>query len=446
MRLHGLTVAIGLTLASLNVAPSLAAKPSAATATWVQQALSSDRAVASAAIAQLRSQGAAGLEAFLAAHQAELAVTPRPAAAFRTVLDQLCQQRDCYASRLYWFTDWEQAKAAAQASGKPILSLRLLGRLDEDMSCANSRFFRVALYPNAAVAQYLRDRFILHWQSVRPVPKLTIDFGDGRKLERTLTGNSIHYVVTADGTPVDALPGLYGPQAFLRELRPAETVARQVTRLAPPARQTALQTYHRDRLTALQTAWATDLTRLGVAQRPLPVPVLVAGSPSPDAPATPISALLAGEAALTKARVERPILSQTLPPVSGTREPAVIEPAANQGTLWTGLGQLHRADARLDAASQALMRSKHAAYQQPAAFQTALQGFEQWMATDTARNQYELRPQLHQWLSTAPTPPTLEQLNQRVYTQLFLTPNSDPWLGLRPEDAYSAIEADGLVP
>jgi hypothetical protein len=50
------------------------------------------------------------------------------------------------------------------------------------------------------------------------VPKVTIDFGDGRKLERTVTGNSAHYILTPDGEVVDCLPGLYGPQAFLNKL------------------------------------------------------------------------------------------------------------------------------------------------------------------------------------------------------------------------------------
>ena len=61
-------------------------------------------------------------------------------------------------------------------------------------------------------------------KSVRPVPKVTIDFGGGRKLERTLTGNSIHYVLDADGRPVEAIPGLYGPQAFLVQLAEGRTL------------------------------------------------------------------------------------------------------------------------------------------------------------------------------------------------------------------------------
>ena len=128
------------------------------------------------------------------------------------LIDQVGMQRYCSRSGLYWYTDFEQAKAAARQSGKPILSLRMLGNLNEDFSCANSRFFRTTLYANSEISQALRDNYVLHWKSVRPVPKVTIDFGDGRKLERTLTGNSIHYILTPDGEVVDALPGLYGPE------------------------------------------------------------------------------------------------------------------------------------------------------------------------------------------------------------------------------------------
>jgi hypothetical protein len=83
------------------------------------------------------------------------------------------------------YTDLEKAQAASKQTGRPILSLRLLGRLDEELSCANSRFMRTALYANQEISGILRDRFILDWQSVRPVPKISIDFGDGRRLERT---------------------------------------------------------------------------------------------------------------------------------------------------------------------------------------------------------------------------------------------------------------------
>ena len=44
-------------------------------------------------------------------------------------------------SELYWYTDLDQAKQVSVESGKPILSLRLLGDLREELTCANSRFF-----------------------------------------------------------------------------------------------------------------------------------------------------------------------------------------------------------------------------------------------------------------------------------------------------------------
>jgi hypothetical protein len=143
-------------------------------------------------------------------------------------LDTVAQQKNSYVAGLYWHTDLAEAMKASAASGKPILSLRLLGKLTDELSCANSLFFRTVLYPNAEVSSLLRERFVLHWESERPVPRVTIDFGDGRKLERTLTGNSIHYILDSEARPLDALPGLYGPNAFLRGLTKAEALFKSV--------------------------------------------------------------------------------------------------------------------------------------------------------------------------------------------------------------------------
>ena len=77
---------------------------------------------------------------------------------------------------LNWHTDLTAAIAKARHFKRPILSLRLLGRLDEELSCANSRFFKKLLYPHRQINEVLREQFVLHWQSVRPVPIVTIDF------------------------------------------------------------------------------------------------------------------------------------------------------------------------------------------------------------------------------------------------------------------------------
>jgi hypothetical protein len=176
---------LGLSLGLSAIALATIASPQTARASepspleeLVKQAASSDRTVSETAIAKLREFKNVGVDAFWKANQQDLANNPQ----LRATLDAICQQKDCDASRLHWYKDLEAAKTASKETGKPILSLRLLGNLNDELSCANSRFFRTALYPNAGVSQLLRDRFILHWQSERPVPKVTIDFGDGRKL------------------------------------------------------------------------------------------------------------------------------------------------------------------------------------------------------------------------------------------------------------------------
>jgi hypothetical protein len=68
--------------------------------------------------------------------------------------------------------------------------------------------------------------------------------------------------------------------------------------------------------------------------------------------------------------------------------------------------------------------------------------FERSVAEDTVRNEYDLHGRVHEWFETGRAPAGLEELNERVYAELFLMPGSDPWLGLVPEDAYTALPAD----
>ena len=54
-----------------------------------------------------------------------------------------------------------------------------------------------------------------------------------------------------------------------------------------------------------------------------------------------------------------------------------------------------------------------------------------------------LHTKIHEWLSSAPS--DADQLNSKVYAELFLTPDSDPWLGLAPRDTFTGLENNGLV-
>ena len=395
----------------------------------ISQVSAKDRVITPESIETFRNQGYRGIQAFLSTYKSELSQQP----SLRTALDAICQQKDCDAAQLYWYTDLERAKAVAQASGKPILSLRLLGNLDEELSCANSRFFRTVLYPNTEISQILRDRFVLHWQSVRPVPKVTIDFGDGRKLERTLTGNSIHYILDSNGRPVDALPGLYSPKAFQQQLTIAEKAFKQSQNLQGSARDQFWQGYHRDRLAALQNNWNRDRILVGMPSQPLLQSLnsnnLKANtvSPSPDA-------RIAGRIAIGKMAPEMPILSRILDRTAVTSIAA--DPNRMDDLIWVRLANRYIQEARLDASSQMVMRRKLGANEN---YPEVLAKFERSIAQDTVRNEYLLHAQIHEWMIGWSDASNLTKLNERVYAELFLTPSSDPWLGLLPQDTYTGI-------
>jgi hypothetical protein len=404
-------------------------------------------------VASDRSPGYARIERFLKINRAEMVRlqtqpdNPRSQQLNRQ-LDALCNQRDCAASELYWHKDFTAAQQAARASGKPILSLRLLGNLDEDLSCANSRFFRIALYSNPEIARLLRDRYILHWQSVRPVPKITIDFGDGRKVQQTLTGNSIHYLLDADGHPIDALPGLYAPQAFKRHLTQGAEFIAKYRELPAEQRRATLDKYHQTQLAQLQANWNRDLDKLGIALA-LPTSIKSLSEPPTDKEGLP-TAQEASIIAMSKSLVETPILQLTR---AYSRRNEVLKQATDD-PLWVKLGALHQEDATLAKNSINLIRRKqpqlasldaNARDKNTDPIVSLTTNFQKAIAIDSIRNEYLLHSQIHQWLMSSRIDYSVESLNAQVYSQLFLTPSSDRWLGLMPRDGYTGIDRDGII-
>lgn len=407
------------------------------------------------AIAELRAMGPSGLQTLLSIHADEikrhLDNPANPASAkeaeewgrLSAALDAVSQQYDSATSGLYWYTDFEQAQAASRASGKPILSLRLLGNLNEEFSCANSRFFRTVLYANSQISRALNDRFILHWKSVRPVPRVTVDYGDGRKLERTLTGNSIHYILDSAGRPIDALPGLYGPRAFMREIERAAEVFKQIALQTNEQRAQTLRRYHQSRVDAITMAWRADVEKTGGK-----IPAEIADDEQTDEQ-TP-SARAASRRAMSKAITEVSIIN------SFTYEGRLLEKATDNAT-WNKIAALHAADAELDQSSIALMRRQ--SLRKGATAQTTkapitkatsdrlaplVENFQRYLALDTVRNEYLMHLKLHSWLLSFRYANNLEGLNEKVYAELFLTPRSDPWLGLFSPDTYTALENGGV--
>ena len=436
--LLAMVVAVSLSGSALAQGPvSPADSPTHLPESLARRALAAHEDDSAKAIAELRSMGPEGLRVFLEANNPEIeaALSTRGGSRHQVLsaLDSICQQKDCYASKLYWYTDLEQAKAAARAHHKPILSLRLLGRLDEDLSCANSRLFRITLYANAQVSRLLRERFVLHWRSVRAVPKLTIDFGDGRKMERTLTGNSIHYVLDSEGRLIDALPGMYGPGAFLRELERISAAAANLAAIdTDDVRKIALRRYHTLRLNELENAWYNDVKRAGLRVAPSRE---IPGSG--QAGSTPPSAVSAATVAISKTGlIERPILR------GFSDNPKVLDSIGNDAA-WSMIAGLHAGDATQDQVTRALMSLKDPSLT-GASLQAAIIALERVVAEDTVRNEYVFRARIHAWLASESVSSDIATLNEKIYAELFLTPSWDAWLGLRPAGSYSGIDGDGV--
>lgn len=371
------------------------------------------------AIRELRAAGPSGLDALLALHDAEFGASrpepgtlavlrlpgmPEDAARvarrdrLRAGIDRVAAQKDARFAGLYWHTDEAEALARAAAEKKPVLSLRLLGRLDEDASCANSRFFRTALYPDPEVGRLLKERFVLHWRSMRPVPKITIDFGDGRVIERPITGNSVHLVLDARGNVLDALPGLLAPGTFKAALESAADLARKVADLDPAARAAALTAHHAARLAALDATWTHDLAALG--------------------------------------------------------RPRVRPQDLDEAAVWSAIAALHAGEARLSAPSVALFTEKHRAVRVNSLtvgkmlvedpLMRAVQRFQASLAADAVRNEQTMHRRVHEWFVAGLPPTAAQAFAERVYREVFLTPPEDPWLGLLPQDEYAALEGGGV--
>src|SRR5688572_19680868 len=125
-------------------------------------------------------------------------------------------------------------------------------------------------------------------------------------------------------------------------------------------------------------------------------------------------------------------------------------------SLWEAIAALHAEDAMLDSVSRDLLRRENpTAMQASVVAETKLRvedplvrmvrTLESSIAVDSVKNEYRLHREIHRWLSESSEQPDVESLNERVYAELFLTPSSDPWLGLAPADVYTALPNAGVV-
>jgi hypothetical protein len=108
------------------------------------------------------------------------------------------------------------------------------------------------LFSNDQVARFVNQNFEAVWEMVREVPIVRIDFGGGNVLTRTLHGNILTTVCTADGKTLDALPGIYNPQGYLDQLDQFRLLAKNFLQQPPAARERWIRRYHESAVAAIK--------------------------------------------------------------------------------------------------------------------------------------------------------------------------------------------------
>jgi hypothetical protein len=146
------------------------------------------------------------------------------------------------------------------------------------------------LFSNAELAEYINQHFEPVWESMRPVPLIRIDFGNGNALTRTLRGNIATYVCTAQGQVLDVIPALYTPGPYRAALEQLELLHRYVHQ--PDRNGTVpfferLRHYHQRQAAALKRNQpppriVMDVTKSSVEYRLADVATNAAPAPLPE--------------------------------------------------------------------------------------------------------------------------------------------------------------------
>ncbi len=400
---------------------------------------------------KLRGQGPDGLTTVLDAWRADGSPDTNE---WHTLADSVAQQRDALTSGLYWYTDLEQAKSQSGSTHKPILSLRLLGDLTQEYSCANSRFFRTVLYSDPEIAAWLSETFVLHWSSERPAPLLTIDYGDGRTVQRTITGNSVHYVLDETGRPLDVLPGLVSPRSF-QETLTASAALWSSMQADPDQAETALFMYHQDGVTRAAQQLSNDLSH--IREEAVNADILREWLTAVSNADGSVHALRPMSLAVTKAIVEEPILTQFMGRDVRRTRTGLLNPTdetyANllpSDKEWAALGDAHIAEIELSDGAIERIRDENPHLEGDVSELVA--SLTRGIARDTLLNERLLRPRIQArfvdgWsifetdrVNTA----SLNDLNAWVYASVFLTPREDAWLGMVDDAVYTGLDDGGV--
>jgi hypothetical protein len=264
------------------------------------------------------------------------------------------------------------------------------------------------LLSDTQVIQFVNDNFVACWQMVRPVPQVTITFGNGKTLKRTLGGNTTFEVCLPDGRVVDAFPGLYVPADFLAEAgRTLQFVRTLKSGKTDAAVTAAVIDWHKAR---------------GAAQPPLRVSLSVEKS------------LVEGPLLRAlRAEPTRPLKTDLLASELG-RIPVVLDASEEPGAALTRISR-QLEDVSKQPATVEQLRERFLSLPD-ARRPTPEQLGEMALRVDSRTNVVWTRAAIHLLFATYDRLPRGWECRDTVFKQLLHIPVDDPYLGL----------ADALVP
>lgn len=243
--------------------------------------------------------------------------------------------------------------------------------------------------------KFLTEDVVPSWEKVRDVPKVTIDFGNGKVLKRTLKGNTVMYLCTPDGKAVDAFPGVYTPEDFL-----------------PLARAAVKELGQRTEPEVL--AW--HVAKASLARR------------------------RGAETTVGKGAVESPLLPEKAPPTSrgkATMQSALLSKGAEQ-PIGFGKGSPYEsafeaAAASLEDLSKRPMSAREAIRlatgKEPGSLSPQELG-ERAVRLDSQINVQFVRPVIHLWFASMRKLPTPTSAKDAMFEKILHIPYKDPYLGL----------------
>ena len=253
----------------------------------------------------------------------------------------------------------------------------------------------------------LNTEFVPCWESVRPVPKVTIDFGNGHLVHRTLTGNTVMYICLPNGEVVDALPGVFTPRDFQLEVGKVLTFMHLLNADKLDS-DSKILAWHRGQLDE-RIQYETILSMgKGFVECPLLDALGMRNSPARLARAIPSSAL--GSSALSNLPIDK------------------LKSAFQ--SLCARTDDISHHAMKVEQLKENLKITRVGMSPSPEELGKMV------VELDSRNNLHTVHPAVHLLFATFIKPPTPSECSETIYKQLLHVPINDPDLGL----------ADALLP